>query len=101
MPAFACARGLSRLYPAHGAVIDDPYGKLDEYIAHRKLRERQILRALRGGSVHIRDVVATLYTETPVALHAMAANQVYAHLKKLRAEGKVDGTSLRGRWSLR
>ena len=92
---------LTRIYPAHGEVIDDPYGKLDEYLAHRAQRERQILDVLVGGPRRIRDIVSALYTETPEALQEMAARQVHAHLLKLRSEGSVQGTSIRSRWTLR
>ncbi len=94
-------RRLARILPAHGDVIDEPYVKLDEYLAHRAERERQILASLDAGPKRIKDIVGELYTTTPEVLLEMAAKQVHAHLLKLRAEQKVDGTSVRGRWSRR
>jgi glyoxylase-like metal-dependent hydrolase (beta-lactamase superfamily II) len=91
---------LSRILPAHGDVIDEPYAKLDEYLAHRAQRERQIVATLGRGPQRVKDIVAELYTETPDELQDMAARQVHAHLLKLRGEGRVDGRSVRGRWSL-
>jgi glyoxylase-like metal-dependent hydrolase (beta-lactamase superfamily II) len=91
---------LSRIGPAHGDVIDNPYEVLDEYVAHRKMRERQILKLLKGGPAKITDIVGKLYTDTPEGLLEMAGNQVHAHLLKLKADGKVAGTGVRSVWSL-
>ena len=41
----------------------------------------------------------TLYVDTPELLLPVAAKQVYAHLKKLRTEGKVTGRDQRSRWT--
>ena len=72
---------------------------LDEYVAHRKQRERQIMRLLAKGPAKIKDVVAALYTDTPEGLLDMAGRQVHAHLLKLKAEGKVTGTTAKSAWS--
>jgi glyoxylase-like metal-dependent hydrolase (beta-lactamase superfamily II) len=93
-------RRLGRILPAHGDVIEDPAECLDEYMKHRRLRERQILKALADGPMKIRDIVARLYTDTPEGLIDMAGRQVHAHLLKLRTEGKVVGTGVRSAWKL-
>ena len=72
---------------------------LEEYVAHRKSRERQIMRLLAKGPTKISDVVATLYVETPEGLLEMAAHQVHAHLLKLKSEGKVTGAGPKSAWS--
>ncbi|MGH7393594.1 MAG: MBL fold metallo-hydrolase, partial [Candidatus Rokuibacteriota bacterium] len=46
-----------RIYPAHGPVIEDGPGRIREYIAHRLMRERQILEALGDGLVTIPAMV--------------------------------------------
>src|SRR6185436_9103706 len=38
-----------RIYPAHGPVIEDGPARIQEYIDHRLMRERQILQALGDG----------------------------------------------------
>ena len=86
------------LLPAHGDVIEDVNGHLDIYLEHRKARERQILRMVRSGPAKIPDIVAKLYVDTPEGLMDQAAHQVYAHLLKLKAEGKVSGSGARGPW---
>lgn len=91
---------VARIAPGHGDVIDDPQAVLDEYVAHRKMRERQILKVLRDGPTRIPKIVAALYTDTPEGLLEMAERQVHAQLLKLKAEGKVEGSAPKGPWSL-
>lgn len=93
-------RRIARILPAHGDVIDDAKAMLDEYVAHRKMRERQILKALAAGPAKISDLVARIYVDTPEALHELARRQVQAHLLKLKAQGKVEGSSVRSAWKL-
>jgi glyoxylase-like metal-dependent hydrolase (beta-lactamase superfamily II) len=93
-------RRLARICPAHGDVIEDPAARIDEYVKHRRMRERQIVKALGEGPTKISDIVARLYTDTPDGLLDMAGRQVYAHLLKLKAEGKVVGTGARSAWKL-
>ena len=95
-------RKISRLRaiaPGHGEVIDEPRAKIDEYLKHRRDRERQILTLVQRGPTRVRDIVATLYVDTPELLLPVAAKQVYAHLKKLRTEGKVTGRDARSLWT--
>ncbi len=90
---------LAVIYPAHGPVIRNPRQKIEEYIAHRELRERQVLDALAGGApLAPMELVKKIYLDVPTFLHAAAANSVRSHLKKLRNEGRV--VEHDGRWSL-
>jgi glyoxylase-like metal-dependent hydrolase (beta-lactamase superfamily II) len=91
---------LSKIAPGHGDVIEEPKARIDEYLAHRKAREKQILAIVKQGPVKIREIVATLYPDTPEPLLDVAGKQVHAHLLKLRAEGKVTGQSAKSAWSL-
>ena len=96
--------GVRRIYPAHGAVIEDAPAKIQEYLDHRMLRERQILETLGAGVHTIPEMVKAIYTEVPVALHGHAAMSVHSHLKKLRQEGRVAEQTISGspsRWTLR
>lgn len=38
-------------FPGHGAVIEDAVAKIDEYIAHRRMRELEALNVLKYGTV--------------------------------------------------
>lgn len=81
--------GLSRIYPGHGPVIEDGPAKIDEYIAHRRDRERQVLEALGAGLAEIQAMVKRIYADVPEVLHPMAERSVLAHLEMLEAEGRV------------
>jgi glyoxylase-like metal-dependent hydrolase (beta-lactamase superfamily II) len=89
-----------RICPGHGDVIDDPAAVLDEYLRHRRARERQIVAALRAGPARISELVEQIYAGTPEPLVEWAAKQVHSHLLKLRAEGKVEGRSVKSAWRL-
>ncbi len=81
-----------RLYPAHGAIIEDPASVIRHYIEHRHEREAQILDALRRGDTGAEDVVARLYRGLPEALIVRARDTVTAHLRKLERDGRVART---------
>ena len=92
-----------RIYPAHGPVIEDAPAKIQEFIDHRMMRERQILDALGDGLLTIPAMVERIYADVPKALHSMAAMSVESHLKKLRRDGRVTETIVRdapSRWAL-
>ncbi len=93
-------RRVSRICPGHGDVMEDPTAVLDEYVAHRKLRERQIVKLLKAKPATIPRIVSILYTDTPEGLIPMARKQVHAHLLKLKAEGKASGSGAKATWTL-
>ncbi len=77
------------IYPAHGPVIRNAREKIGEYIAHRELREQQVLEVLRGGPHQVMAIVKKIYIDVPDFLHNAAASSVRSHLRKLRKEGVV------------
>ena len=83
------ALGVTRIYPAHGPVIEDAQGRIAEYIEHRLLRERQILDALDEGLDTIPAIVKRVYADVSEKLHPVAAQSVDSHLRKLAREGRV------------
>ena len=82
-----------RIAPGHGDMIDDPAAVLDDYLRHRHAREAQILRQLSeldtGAGAAIVDLVSAIYTGVPEELHPVARFSVWAHLRKLHAEGRA------------
>ncbi len=77
------------IYPAHGPAIRDARTKIREYIAHRELREAQILELLAAGVSDVREMVRRIYADVPTFLHAAAATSVRSHLRKLEREGRA------------
>ena len=92
------ALGPRRLLPGHGPVVMDPVGLLDEYLAHRQLRERQIVEALQNGATRIEDIVRRVYGELTPTLVVAARDGVHAHLIKLATEQRAVETT--GEWAV-
>jgi glyoxylase-like metal-dependent hydrolase (beta-lactamase superfamily II) len=91
---------LRSIAPGHGYLIEQPAAKIDEYLRHRAMREQQILEALRANRrITIDAIVTELYPDLPEELVPMAAGTVWAHLRKLKAEGLAKGTKPDKTWS--
>jgi len=90
LASLALVRALEprRLLPGHGPIVDDPAALIDEYIAHRRQREQQILQAILEGARSVEAIVSRVYPALPASLSDAAADSVRAHLKKLRDEGR-------------
>jgi glyoxylase-like metal-dependent hydrolase (beta-lactamase superfamily II)/8-oxo-dGTP pyrophosphatase MutT (NUDIX family) len=80
---------LTALMPGHGPVVADARGRIEEYIAHRHDREKQIISAMQAGASAIPQIVKTVYTDVPEDMHQLAELSVLAHLEKLEGEGRV------------
>jgi glyoxylase-like metal-dependent hydrolase (beta-lactamase superfamily II) len=90
---------LRSIAPGHGHLIDKPVAKIDEYLKHRAMREQQIVDTLDAGPATVKAIVAKLYPELIDELVPMAQGTVWAHLRKLKDEGKVTGKSQKGTWT--
>jgi endoribonuclease LACTB2 len=80
---------IDRIFPAHGPVIEDPHRKISEYLAHRALRDEQILAALNAGLSRTEDMVKRIYTDVPEFLHRAAGVSVESHLRRFARLGRV------------
>jgi glyoxylase-like metal-dependent hydrolase (beta-lactamase superfamily II) len=86
---------LRSIAPGHGHLIEDPRAKIDEYVAHRLERERQVLEQVdERGAATIDELVASIYPGLVDELVPRAAQTVHAHLRKLASEGRVAGGDL-------
>ena len=88
------ALGPARIAPGHGDMIEDPAAVLDGYLRHRLEREAQVLAALGSGAAEghtVDGLVAAIYVDVPKELHPVARHSVWAHLRKLGAEGRARG----------
>jgi glyoxylase-like metal-dependent hydrolase (beta-lactamase superfamily II) len=93
----------SSIYPAHGPRIEAARPKVEEYLAHRLDRERQVLGALAAGDRDAMSMVHRIYVGYPESLHRAAASSVTSHLKKLERDGrvrKVEGEGTGAIWEL-
>ncbi|MET0646608.1 MAG: MBL fold metallo-hydrolase [Pyrinomonadaceae bacterium] len=80
---------LVALFGGHGPAVGSPRAKIEEYVAHRLKRERDILAAVQSGAQTPAEVVARAYTDVPPKMHALAERAVNAHLVKLEEDGLV------------
>jgi glyoxylase-like metal-dependent hydrolase (beta-lactamase superfamily II) len=91
------ARDERILYPTHGSPVTRPRAFMRHLLAHRRLREAQILSALRRGAGTVTALVEKLYRGVDPALRGAAASQVQAHLDHLLEKGAVVRDGLRYR----
>ena len=86
------ARNPKRIHPAHGPTREDAVALIDEYIAHRLERERQVLDAIAAGAASVSELRARIYPALDDRLHGAAEIQLTAHLIKLREENLIAGS---------
>jgi len=86
------------IYPGHGPVRENAVELLSEYIAHRELREKQIVGALGEGARTAGDLRRAIYPDLNPALHAAAEIQMNAHLEHMRSRDLVSQSE--GSWKL-
>jgi glyoxylase-like metal-dependent hydrolase (beta-lactamase superfamily II) len=86
-----------RLLPGHGPEIMEPAAVLNQYIGHRRMRERQVLDALARGRDTVQSIAESIYDGLDPALLPAAHENVRAHLEKLKADGLAFEQS--DRWS--
>ena len=83
------ARELTVLCPGHGPVVHDPYAKLDQYLKHRRDRERRLLTALDNGKRSVDELLDEVWSDAPPHLRVPATVTLAAHLDKLDDEGRL------------
>lgn len=79
----------ARVLPAHGPEIEDVVSLVEQYVAHRRRRDGEILSALRRGHATQAAIVQAVYPDLADELRMAAGESVLAHLQKLEAEGAV------------
>ena len=95
---------LRSIAPGHGHLIDAPTQVIDEYVSHRLEREQQVLDAVGAGDRTAAEIVSRLYVDLIDELVPRAKQSVHAHLRKLAADGLVDGADIddpEAAWSLK
>lgn len=81
----------SAVFPGHGDVIPDAKAKVEEYTTHRLAREAAVLAVVSASPepLSVEQLVATIYTDVKDELHPIAQFSVWAHLRRLAANGQV------------
>jgi glyoxylase-like metal-dependent hydrolase (beta-lactamase superfamily II) len=92
------AMDLALLCPGHGPVVEDPRGKIGEYLAHRRDRERRVIAALDDGKRSVEELLDEVWDDTPAVLRPAAAVTLAAHLDKLEEEGRLPEGVERPKW---
>jgi glyoxylase-like metal-dependent hydrolase (beta-lactamase superfamily II) len=80
---------LRAICPGHGPPVWTPREKLEEYLAHRRERERRLIAALEAGLREDDELLDAVWDDAPPALRGAAAVTLRAHLEKLREEGRL------------
>lgn len=90
---------LEAIAPGHGRLLGRPADVVAAVVAHRLAREELVAAALaeavdagrlgRGPQVTLDDLVARVYADVDPRLHAIARSSLWAHLRKLVAEGRA------------
>ena len=70
-------------------MVENPKAKIEEYLAHRGLRDAQVMAALEAGLTRTMDIVRRIYTDIPEYLHGAAGVSVEAHLRRFVKVGRV------------
>ncbi len=91
------ALGVRRVYPGHGPTITRPAKTLRDYLAHRAVREQQVLTALSGHELTMDELIDAVYLGIEPARRRLAALQLQALLEKLRSEQRILERSALGR----
>lgn len=80
---------LKHLCGSHGSAIFDAKAKIEEYILHRLLREKQILELLENGIETPEEIVEKIYLGLKPELIRLAVASVSAHLTKIKRDGII------------
>jgi hydroxyacylglutathione hydrolase len=81
--------GVQRLWPGHGAPVQDAQARIAALKTHREDRTAQIRAALAQAPGTPAEITARVYTDLPAALRPAAERNVLAHLVALCQSGQA------------
>jgi glyoxylase-like metal-dependent hydrolase (beta-lactamase superfamily II) len=83
---------LATIAPGHGSLITDPGATITAVLEHRRNRERAVAHALRRTRrATVDELLPTVYADVRDELLPVARKSLWAHLRKLGAEGMARG----------
>jgi glyoxylase-like metal-dependent hydrolase (beta-lactamase superfamily II) len=85
--------GYAHYVPAHGGSIEDGPDYARALLAHRQERNRQVVAAVEAGARKIRQLLAPIYPQLPLALQAAALMTLKAHVEYLADRGLIGVTN--------
>ena len=86
------------IYPGHGPVIEDPLGRIEELLEHRRMRDAQYIEALDAGHDTPEKIAALVYRDLPERNRRLGARVIALHLDRFLESGEVARED--GRYSL-
>lgn len=78
-----------RYFPAHGGPIADGPAYATALRAHRQMRNRQIIAAVKAGARSPMAVVMSIYPQQPPKVRMAALMTISAHIEFLEARGEI------------
>ena len=92
-----------KYFPTHGDPILEPKKYVRALIAHRKMREKQILEELKLNSLCLEEMVPRFYASTKKQLWKAAEKSLLATLLSLEEAGKIfcDNKGKNSKWFLK
>lgn len=78
-----------RYFPAHGGPIEDGPAYATALRAHRRMRNRQIIEAVKAGARTPLAVVGTIYPQQPPKVRMAALMTINAHIEFLKERGEI------------
>jgi glyoxylase-like metal-dependent hydrolase (beta-lactamase superfamily II) len=84
--------GYSRYLPAHGGEIEDGPDYARALLAHRQMRNRQIVEAVEKGATKIGELLAPIYPGLALELRGAALMTLRAHVEYLADRGQIGAT---------
>ncbi len=83
---------LATIAPGHGSLIADPATAVEGIIEHRRGREKAVCEALaRAGQATVDELLPVVYVDVRDELLPVARQSLWAHLRRLGAEGRARG----------
>lgn len=83
------ARPYAHYLPAHGGAIDDGPSYARDLMAHREMRNEQIVVAVRSGARSIRQLQRVIYPNLALLLVPAARMQLRAHVEYLAQQKRI------------
>jgi len=74
-------------WPTHGPAVTEPKEHVTAFIAHRREREKQILKCVDEGVHIISEMVPKMYQGTPEFMFPAAARSVFAAVEYMIKRG--------------